>query len=413
MKATRHNGRSGTNSPSHNDRDFDVEKSEHIDPGRKAVNHYWDCYWGHRSGDETPVPISDNAALTFDKVEQLFYSFNYASYVEGQNARNEKARHPERNKSAGDLLHGKRTQPEETILQLGNIDETVEPDVLLEVMDRYQSWFEEQFGSHIHILDWAMHVDETTPHIHERHVYDFTNQYGELQPMQEKALEALGIERPDPEKPSGRNNNRKMSFDKVCREKFIEIAESMQVEIEKEPSYGGRGYMQKQDYIIASQKERIAAQEERLEELTMKVRDLDALVSEVTDEAYAMAVNELADTAVQEAVAQIGHAAAYLKDRTDQDPGKTPAYKSIAAKILGNIFAFIEKNVQLITARVRRTLNLPGTAARVKAPVKEKVRTSSLAKLYENAALVRQRDAERKQAVRTGKETLNRSAPER
>ncbi len=390
-----------------------MEKSEHIDPGRKAVNHYWDCYWGHRSGDEAPVQVSDNAALTFDKVEQLFYSFNYAGYVEGQNARNEKARHPERNRTVDDLLHGKRTQPEETILQLGNIDETVEPDVLLAVMDRYQSWFGEQFGSHIHILDWAMHVDETTPHIHERHVYDFTNQYGELQPMQEKALEALGIERPEPDKPSGRHNNRKMTFDKICREKFIEIAESLQVGIEKEPAYGGREYMQKQDYIIASQKERIAAQEERLEELTMKIQDLDVLISEVTDEAYDMAVNELADTAVQEAVAQIGQAAAHLKDRADQDPGKTPAYKSLFAKVLSSISSFITMNAQVITARVRRSLHLPETAAKVKAPVREKVRSSSLAKLYENAALIRQRDAEMKQAGNSGKGERSRSAPER
>ena len=30
--------------------------------------------------------------------------------------------------------------------------------------------FEERFGSHVHILDWALHMDEGTPHIQERHV---------------------------------------------------------------------------------------------------------------------------------------------------------------------------------------------------------------------------------------------------
>ena len=36
MKATRHNGRSGKHgsyNPKHNDRQFDISHSEHIDPG--------------------------------------------------------------------------------------------------------------------------------------------------------------------------------------------------------------------------------------------------------------------------------------------------------------------------------------------------------------------------------------------
>ena len=56
--------------------------------------------------------------------------------------------------------------------------------------------FENRFGSHIHILDWALHLDEGTPHIHERHVFDCKNRYGELCPQQEKALEELGIPLP-------------------------------------------------------------------------------------------------------------------------------------------------------------------------------------------------------------------------
>ena len=75
----------------------------------------------------------------------------------------------------------------------------------------------ERFGSHVHILNWALHLDESTPHIHERHVFDCENQYGEIAPQQEKALEALGFELPEPEKPVGRKNNRKMTFDSACR----------------------------------------------------------------------------------------------------------------------------------------------------------------------------------------------------
>ena len=36
-------------------------------------------------------------------------------------------------------------------------------------------------------------MDEATPHIHERHVFDATNRYGEIEPKQETALEELGL----------------------------------------------------------------------------------------------------------------------------------------------------------------------------------------------------------------------------
>jgi len=50
MRATRHNGRSGKNgtyNPKHNDRDFNIENSEHIDAERAKGNVYWDCYQGY------------------------------------------------------------------------------------------------------------------------------------------------------------------------------------------------------------------------------------------------------------------------------------------------------------------------------------------------------------------------------
>lgn len=51
MRLTRHNGRAGkfgTYNPKHNDRQFNVEHSEHIDPTRTKFNIYFDCYTGYR-----------------------------------------------------------------------------------------------------------------------------------------------------------------------------------------------------------------------------------------------------------------------------------------------------------------------------------------------------------------------------
>ena len=165
----------------------------------------------------------------------MFYEIHYAHFVENQNARNAKIRHTERNRTIEDLLAGKKTCPEETIYQFGTLDEHASVEDLVLVVTEFMSEFHERFGTHVHLLDWALHLDESTPHIHERHVFDCENKYGEVAPQQEKALEALGFELPDPDKPLSRRNNRKITFDAACRKMLFEIAKRHGLEFE---SYG-------------------------------------------------------------------------------------------------------------------------------------------------------------------------------
>lgn len=269
LKLTRHNGRAGKNgtyNPKHNDRRFDVEHSEHINPEMTKKNVYWDCYTGIKSVEFRENPGEED--FSFEEIEKLYYVEHYGDYVDAQNARNEKARHTERNRTVEDLLKNKKTCPEETIYQMGTMDEHASAEDLLKVVMEFYQEFEERFGSHVHILDWALHMDEGTPHIQERHVFDAKNQYGELCPQQEKALEELGIPLPHPDKPKGKHNNRKQTFDAICRELLFEIAEKHDLHFEREPSYGGRLYLEKQDYILMKQKEKLAWQEQKLEELT-------------------------------------------------------------------------------------------------------------------------------------------------
>ena len=225
LKLTRHNGRAGTHgtyNPKHNDRSFNLANSEHIDPERAKGNIYWDCFHGFRSALTPPDP--DDLAATFSDVERQFYESHYSNFVESQNERNAKIRHTERNRSIPDLLSSRKTCPEETIYQLGTLDEHASAEDLLNIVTEFIEEFEAKFGEHVHVLDWALHLDESTPHIHERHVFDCENKYGEVAPQQEKALEALGFELPDPDKPLSRRNNRKITFDAACRKMLFEIA---------------------------------------------------------------------------------------------------------------------------------------------------------------------------------------------
>ena len=81
MRVSRHNGRSGKHgiyNPKHNDRRFDVQHSEHIDPERKKENLYWDCYHGISKDGKL-------AEMTFEQVEEKFYEEIFADFIKGQN----------------------------------------------------------------------------------------------------------------------------------------------------------------------------------------------------------------------------------------------------------------------------------------------------------------------------------------
>ena len=124
LKLTRHNGRAGahvTYNPKHNDRSFNLANSEHIDSEQAKGNIYWDCFHGFRSALAPPDP--DDLAATFSDVERQFYETHYTAFIESQNERNAKIRHTERNRSIPDLLSSRKTCPEETIYQLGTLDE--------------------------------------------------------------------------------------------------------------------------------------------------------------------------------------------------------------------------------------------------------------------------------------------------
>ena len=275
MKGTRHNGRSGKDgvyNPLHNDRRFDPEHSEHIDNERVRQNIYWDCYQGYT----TMADRGKEDNFSFNQIEMAYYVDHYSDYVINQNKRHEKARHPDRCKGVEDVLKNKKTCPEESIYQLGTIDEHASVETLVLVFDEFKKEFDERFGSNVHIIDWSLHMDEATPHIHERHVFDATNRYGEIEPKQEAALEELGFELPNPEKKRSKTNNRKVVFDSACRTMFLDICKRHGLEIDEEPSYGGRQYLEKQDYIRMKQKEEIAVQQEMLNQQRDKALRIEA-----------------------------------------------------------------------------------------------------------------------------------------
>ena len=57
---------------------------------------------------------------------------------------------------------------------------------------------------------------------------------------------------------------------------LFEIAKRHGLDLEEEAEYSNRKYLEKQDFILAKQKEQLAAQQSKLNELTLKVNDMEA-----------------------------------------------------------------------------------------------------------------------------------------
>ena len=380
LKLTRHNGRAGTHgtyNPKHNERSFNLANSEHIDPERAKGNIYWDCFHGFRSALAPPDP--DDLAATFSDVERQFYESRYSNFVESQNERNAKIRHTERNRSIPDLLSSRKTCPEETIYQLGTLDEHASAEDLLNIVTEFIEEFKAKFGDHVHVLDWALHLDESTPHIHERHVFDCENKYGEVAPQQEKALETLGFELPDPDKPLSRRNNRKITFDAACRKMLFEIAKRHGLELEEEAEYGNRKYLEKQDFILAKQKEQLAAQQNKLDKLTLKVSDMETLLEDVSAAAYDKAVEVVTDVVRTETrkedMRMIEDTKKWVLSPERKAPQTTREY---AAHRLDTVLDKFLKTMQTTAARLQEKLLKPDVRQKGKEQVREKARDSVL-----------------------------------
>ena len=380
QRVSRHNGRSGksgTYSSKHNDRQFDAEKADHIDASRTHLNVYWDYQNGQRTHEEQ---LQGNYP-PFQSVEKQFYEERYSAFTAGQHERNRKGGHPERNRSTDDLLADKRTCPEETIYQIGKEGSETPPAVLLEVLNDYHERFNERFGEHVHIIDWSLHLDETTPHVHERHVFDVVNKYGEIEPRQEKALEAMGLSLPKPNEKSGQYNNRKMTFDAICREMFIDVCKQHDLSIEEEPIYGGQAYREKNDYIIESQRAEIAEQQQVLSNqlaqqaqnsqlLTQQqaqiernadlLEDEEKFIASITSQAHDEAVRLTAENVVREVQNDTANALSVFKEKNTSPERKLkPAIREAVIAYLDGAISLIRNRTEKLIDRIRKKLFSP------------------------------------------------------
>lgn len=260
MRATIHNGRTshlGAFTPKHNDRSFNISHAEHIDPERVKLNRYWN--W---TGKE----------ITFEDAERAFYEKHIRQHLDAQNARYKAQRHAERVKSMDEYRRSPQTCPEEVILQIGKLGDTIPADMMARIIQEQINWEQKQFPG-VKVLDVALHMDEQgAPHIHERRAWIYTDRDGNLAISQNKSLEQMGVELPNPNKPRSRFNNRKMTFSRMCREHLLQICREHGLEIEEIPQEKSKSGRTMEDYK-ANEAERKAADAERRREFSERAAE--------------------------------------------------------------------------------------------------------------------------------------------
>jgi hypothetical protein len=257
---------------SHNDRQFDITKADHIDPAKTKYNHYYHVY---------------QEELTFNDVEQRFYEEHFASALAKRNARCIAQRHPNRVRTMEQYRLAPQSCPEETLWYIGNADDAVDARTLWQCVAEQIEWERKAYPNVMH-LDLALHVDEEgAPHIHDRKVWAYHDDDGDLAVGQERALQEMSVPLSDPDKKPGKNNNRKKTHSRLCREHFAYICSTHGLSITLEPREKTKSGRQLEDYKAERAEERARntrRAEERAEAHLAKLQDqINELSKQIAD----------------------------------------------------------------------------------------------------------------------------------
>lgn len=271
MRMTIHNARTsklGAFTPRHNDRNFDISHAEHIDPERTKGNIYWN--WTGKQ-------------ISFEDAEKTFYEEHCRKYLDAVNQRYQEQRHPERVKDMDAYRKSPRTCPEETILMIGRKGDSIPPKTLQAICEKLKDW-EESTVSGLKVLDMALHVDEEgAPHIHMRRAWIYRDENGTESISQGKALEGAGIPLPHPDRPQGRNNNRKQTFSRQERQALYEICRGYGLEslLETKPRERSRSGRELEDYKAEQAEKRARAAEMRARVAEEKTRQAETSLDKI------------------------------------------------------------------------------------------------------------------------------------
>lgn len=244
-KGTVKNGRKSKDgsayNANHNTLEATRQQQSHIDQERLELNRYIQF----KSDGSMSVIKGGKGGFDARKHEMKIYKDVFGAGLEARNERYTKTRHTERCRTVKDLYQDPKTAPLETIFQVGNSKDNMDPMLRTHALTR--AWAETvqtmqaKYGEHMKFLDAALHRDEAVDHIHCRVAFIGHDRHGFAVPSQNSALAAMGFERPDPTRANTKYNNPTISFTDELRETFYQACERQGITINREvQSYSKR-----------------------------------------------------------------------------------------------------------------------------------------------------------------------------
>lgn len=225
MRGTNHHGKGN---PLHNR--HEGFNSPHIDKSKSKHN----IFWTWNGGLQGKAPDIRQSELDY-------YNMKFSDALDMQNQKHRARRQYKRVRTMDDVYRDKQRQPEESLLYIGDKShlDDISTDMLWNCAMEYLAWeasYSQSHGGFYTVLSASLHADERGQiHIHERGVYQYQDDSGNWQIGQAAALDAAGIALPEPGMARSKTNNRKMSWDAMRREKWLDIIESHGFEVEREP----------------------------------------------------------------------------------------------------------------------------------------------------------------------------------
>lgn len=230
-KATYHTGRKTKAgkvfNANHNTQTKTRDGQNHIDHDRTKNNLLY------RVENNKVILCRSYDAIAFEKKR---YKELFGASLEARNERYRKQRHQERCRTINDLYSDPKKCPFEMVLQIGKagdgISDREKAELSKKINLEFISELHKRYGRNFVPLDISGHYDETSIHWHYRAVFVFQGKDG-LEPNQSRALEKMGIERPDKTKPVSKHNNPLMTFTSETRELYYQICERHGLEIDR------------------------------------------------------------------------------------------------------------------------------------------------------------------------------------
>lgn len=270
----------------HNDRNYDVARTDNINPELVDRNQY---YIADENGNIIPKPSN----TTFDTWELRMYNHYYGDWLEKQTQRHRDAGHESRVRTMPDVLKSARQAPREEVLSIGNFtNQCNDEEAFIGVVHEYVRALQKNYPG-VRVLNYAIHRDEeargetSNIHAHLRTCFVYENGDGDLEPNQTQSLAAMGIQAPKPNEKISRYNNPIQTMTSQCRQLYIDIASQHGFQIETEPASPGKITLNKREYIAQELKREnteLKTQQAELRRQNAKIsRQNDKLQTEVIE----------------------------------------------------------------------------------------------------------------------------------